>query len=104
MEALGVHEMVYKSVMKTDIDLRKDFFYTVLPVGGSTMLPGFSTRLQSEIQSLVPLTTRVRVDERPERKYSTWVRQTHTLIFCSASELLSIFVDRRIHIGISFEI
>eukprot|EP01122_Echinamoeba_exundans_P002635 TRINITY_DN12591_c0_g1_i1.p1 TRINITY_DN12591_c0_g1~~TRINITY_DN12591_c0_g1_i1.p1 ORF type:complete len:376 (-),score=65.02 TRINITY_DN12591_c0_g1_i1:185-1312(-) len=73
LEAFGVHEMVYRSIMKTDIELRRDFFYTIIPVGGSTMFPGFATRLESEIRALVPSSMRVRVDAPPERKYSAWI-------------------------------
>ena len=40
MEAAGVHELVYNSVMKSDIDIRKDLFGNVVLSGGSTMFPG----------------------------------------------------------------
>ena len=42
MEASGVHELVYNSVMKSDIDIRKDLFGNVVLSGGSTMFPGRS--------------------------------------------------------------
>ena len=40
MESAGIHELVYKSVMKSDIDIRKDFLNNVVLSGGSTMFPG----------------------------------------------------------------
>ena len=40
MESCGIHELVYKSVMKSDIDIRKDLLNNVVLSGGSTMFPG----------------------------------------------------------------
>ena len=42
MEAAGVHELVYNSILKSDIDIRKDLFGNVVLSGGSTMFPGRS--------------------------------------------------------------
>ena len=40
MESSGIHELLYKSVMKSDIDIRKDLLNNVVLSGGSTMFPG----------------------------------------------------------------
>lgn len=40
MEISGVSELVYRSVMKSDIDIRKDLFSNTVMSGGSTMFPG----------------------------------------------------------------
>ena len=40
MESCGIHELLYKSVMKSDIDIRKDLLNNVVLSGGSTMFPG----------------------------------------------------------------
>ena len=42
MEEGGLHELLYNSVMKSDIDLRKDLFSNICLSGGSTMFPGNS--------------------------------------------------------------
>jgi actin-related protein len=34
MEAAGVHEMVYNSIMKCDVDIRKDLYANVVISGG----------------------------------------------------------------------
>ena len=44
MESGGIHELLYNSVMKSDIDLRKDLFGNVVLSGGSTMFPGKTYR------------------------------------------------------------
>ena len=40
MEDAGIHEMIYKSIMKCDVDIRKDMYQSVVLSGGSTMYPG----------------------------------------------------------------
>ena len=48
MEDAGIHEMIYRSIMKCDVDIRKDMYQSVVLSGGSTMYPGkFSHRLCS---------------------------------------------------------
>lgn len=73
MEAAGVHELVYNSVMKSDIDIRKDLFGNVVLSGGSTMFPGIADRMGKELNNLAPQSMKVRVIAPPERKYSVWI-------------------------------
>ena len=40
-EYRGVHDLMVKSVMKADIDLRRVLFSQMVLAGGSTMFPGF---------------------------------------------------------------
>ena len=37
------------------------------------MFPGISDRLQKELTSLAPSSTRVKIIAAPERKYSVWI-------------------------------
>merc|ERR1712157_688067 len=53
-EAAGVHETTYNSVMKCDIDIRKDLYANNVLSGGTTMYPGIADRMQKEITALVP--------------------------------------------------
>jgi actin-related protein len=46
MEAAGIHETTYNSIMKCDVDIRKDLYGNVVCSGGSTMFPGIADRLQ----------------------------------------------------------
>jgi actin-related protein len=73
MEAMGIHEMIYNSVLKCDIDLRSDLFNNVVLTGGSTMFPGFADRVLKELVVLVPSTIAPKVVAPPERKYSVWI-------------------------------
>ena len=40
MEATGIHEQTYDSIMKCDMDIRRDLYSNVVLSGGSTMYPG----------------------------------------------------------------
>ena len=42
LEAAGVHETTYNSIMKCDLDIRKDLYGNIVMSGGSTMYPGIS--------------------------------------------------------------
>ena len=37
LEASGIHEMTYNSIMKCDVDIRKDLYANVVISGGTTM-------------------------------------------------------------------
>jgi len=73
MEQAGVHEVIYNSVMKSDIDIRKDLLNSVVLSGGSTMFPGLADRMKKELDNLVPNTMKVKVVAQPERKYAVWI-------------------------------
>jgi hypothetical protein len=60
-EQSGVHEMLYNSIMKCDVDIRKDLYGNVLLAGGSTMFAGMADRMQKELVNLAPATMKVRV-------------------------------------------
>merc|ERR1712013_120632 len=40
VENCGVHETTYNSIMKCDVDIRKDLYANIVLSGGSTMYPG----------------------------------------------------------------
>ncbi|KAL7086105.1 hypothetical protein ACP275_14G319300 [Erythranthe tilingii] len=72
-EASGIHEAVYKSIMKCDVDKRKDLYGNVVLSGGSTMFSGFEDRLRKEITGLAPGGTKIEVVAPIERKYNVWI-------------------------------
>ncbi|KAH9299824.1 hypothetical protein KI387_031506, partial [Taxus chinensis] len=72
-EAPGMHETTYNSIMKCDVDIRKDLFGNIVLSGGSTMFPGIADRMSKEVAALAPNTVKVKVVAPPERKYSVWI-------------------------------
>ena len=40
MESSGIHEELFKSIMKCDVDIRRDLFNNTVLSGGTSMYPG----------------------------------------------------------------
>lgn len=74
-EHRGIHDCLVKSIMKTDIDLRRLLFSQIVLAGGSTMFPGFGDRLLNEVRKhpLSPKDMKIRIAAPPERLHSTWI-------------------------------
>jgi len=72
-EANGIHETTYESIMKTDIDIRKELYRNIVLSGGTTMYPGIQERMTKELVALAPPSMKINVIAPPERKYSVWL-------------------------------
>ena len=72
-ELPGIHEMTFQSIMKCDVDLRKELFNNIIMSGGTTIFNGISERFEREICALAPLTMKIKLAVPPERKYSAWI-------------------------------
>merc|ERR1719317_454495 len=70
--AIG-YETTYNSIMKCDVDIRKDLYANTVMSGGTTMYPGIADRMQKEITALAPSTIKIKIIAPPERKYSVWI-------------------------------
>ncbi|CAD7678834.1 unnamed protein product [Nyctereutes procyonoides] len=73
IESSGIHETTFNSIMKCDVDIRKDLYANIVLSGGSTMYPGIADRMQKEIMTLAPSTMKIKIIAPPERKYSVWI-------------------------------
>ncbi|XP_071947939.1 actin-57B-like [Antedon mediterranea] len=73
LDHCGIHQIVYNSIMKCDIDTRGDIYCSIVISGGTSLIPGFAERLQKEIKSLAPKSMRVRVVAAQERKFNVWI-------------------------------
>ncbi|XP_011770277.2 beta-actin-like protein 2 isoform X3 [Macaca nemestrina] len=73
IESSGIHETTFNSIMKCDVDIRKDLYANTVLSGGSTMYPGIADRMQKEIITLAPSTMKIKIIAPPERKYSVWI-------------------------------
>ncbi|KAM8987299.1 actin, alpha skeletal muscle-like [Ara ararauna] len=71
MESHSIHETTFNSIMKCDVDIRKDLCANTVLFGGTTMYPGIADRMQ-EITALAPSTMKIKIIAPPERKYSVW--------------------------------
>lgn len=91
MESAGIHETTYNSIMKCDVDVRKDLYANTVLAGGTTMFPGIAERMQKEIAALAPPTMKIKIITPPERRYSSWIGGS---ILASLSTFQSMWIGR----------
>jgi len=72
-EASGVDQTMFQTIMKCDVDIRKDLYANIVMSGGTTMYEGLADRLTKEMVALAPSTMEIKVVAPPERKYSVWI-------------------------------
>merc|ERR1719229_1122224 len=90
-ESEGIHKLTYDSIMKCDVDIRRDLYENTVLSGGSTMFLNLSDRLNKEIVALAPASIKVKVVAPPERKYSVWIGGS---ILSSLSSFQEMWVSR----------
>jgi actin len=90
-KTLGIHELVYNSITKCDIDVRSHFYQNIILSGGTTMFTGFQERLKKEISTLTPRSTKIRIIAENERKISSWMGGS---ILASLSSFRSEFIKK----------
>lgn len=73
LEAAGIDQTAFNSIMKCDMDVRKELYGNIVMSGGTTMFPGIAERMQKEITALAPSSMKVKIIAPPERKYSVWI-------------------------------
>jgi len=72
-EAAGIHQTIFDTIGKCDVDIRKDLYANIVCSGGSTMFGGIADRLQKELVALAPPSMTIKIVAPPERKYSVWI-------------------------------
>ncbi|KAK7268621.1 hypothetical protein RIF29_21323 [Crotalaria pallida] len=75
INAAGVHEMIYNSIIKCNVDknIKRELYHHIVLSGGSTMMPGFADRITKEITALAPSNMSVNVIAPPERIHSAFI-------------------------------
>ena len=58
-EAMGIHDTTFQSIMRCDVDIRRDLYQNIVLSGGSTMMPGIGERMTKELCALAPSTVKV---------------------------------------------
>jgi len=72
-ESNGIHDCTFQTIMKCDVDIRRDLYANIVMSGGTTMFPGSAERMTKELTALAPSTMKIKVVAPPERKYSVWI-------------------------------
>lgn len=91
-EAHGIHDTMFNSIKKCDVDIRKELYNNIVLTGGSTLFSGMAERLQKEITKLAPSTMKIKVIAPPERKYSVWLGGS---ILASLSTFQTMWITRK---------
>lgn len=87
----GIHQLTYNSIMKCDIDVRKNLYENVVMSGGTTMFNGIAERVSTELTKLAPSSMKVKVIAPAERKYSVWIGGS---ILSSLSTFASMWITK----------
>ena len=72
-EASGIHDTIFQSIMKCDVDIRKGLCANIVLSGGTMMFEGIGERVTKELTALAPSTMKIEVVAPPERRYSVWI-------------------------------
>jgi actin-related protein len=71
--SVGIHDALYSSIYKCDVDFRKEVCGNVVLSGGNSLFPGLADRLEKGLMNLAPSTMKVNVIAAAERKYRAWI-------------------------------
>lgn len=96
MEGPGIAEMVHECIQACDIDNRLPLYSHIVTSGGTTMFPGFASRLDSELRKLYVKDVlkgneqnahklKLRVEDPPRRRH---------MVFLGAAVLADIMKDK----------
>ena len=75
MDVVGIQRLTHNSIMKCDVDIRKELYGNVVLSGGNTMFPGIADRMKKELTALTPsalIKMEIKIVAPPDRKYSAW--------------------------------
>jgi len=90
-EASGIHETTFQSIMRCDVDIRKDLYRNVVLSGGTTLLAGIEKRMTAELTALAPQTMQIKVSAPEGRKFSTWIGGS---ILCSLNTFQQMWISK----------
>ncbi|KAL6889974.1 Actin, gamma [Trichoderma evansii] len=92
IESGGIHTTTFNSIMKSDVDVRRELFDNIVMSGGTTMYPGIADQMHKGITNLAPSSIKVKIIAPPERKYSVWIGAS---ILASLSTLQQMWISKQ---------
>jgi hypothetical protein len=98
MEVGGINEALYSSIMKCDIDIRKDLYSNIVLSGGTSMFPGIADRISVRFLNFLMLKFEKKLEGNHDAGTVFHEDQgdctTGTQVFC---------LDWRLYLGIAFD-
>ncbi|XP_066455522.1 actin-1-like [Eleutherodactylus coqui] len=73
IEAPGIDTLLFHTITKSDIDLRRTLYSNILLSGGSSLFNGIDLRLTKELRSMVPADCHVKVSAPPDPMLAAWM-------------------------------
>ena len=71
LDQAGIHVLVKKAIAECSLDARKEVTRSIFLSGGTTMIPGFNHRLETELEKLLP--ARPKVHASPYRYHAAFL-------------------------------
>jgi len=68
----GIAKSIQQTIMKCDVDIRKDLYANIVLSGENNMVDGISERMSKEMKALAPAAL-IKIVAPPERKYEAWI-------------------------------
>nr|QGN00923.1 Arp2D [Drosophila affinis] len=96
VEGPGLAEMAFNVIQAADIDIRPQLFRHIVLSGGSTMFPGFPSRLENDMKKLY-LRRVLQSDSESLSKYKIRIQDPPTrknMVFNGGSVLANVTMDR----------
>ena len=69
----AIDKIIYKAIMKCDVDIRRELYQNIALAGGNTLFPGMDNRLIKQLTKLAPKSIKIKVIAPPDRKYLAWL-------------------------------
>ncbi|KAJ8045332.1 Actin-related protein 2 [Holothuria leucospilota] len=96
LESVGISELLFNTIQAADMDTRPEFYKHIVLSGGTTMFPGFPSRLEREIKQLYLERVlkgdtsrlskfKLRIEDPPRRKH---------MVFLGGAVLADIMKDK----------
>lgn len=72
---VGLHQVVQKSILACDVDMRRELYGNLIVCGGTTLMQGFTERLNRELTTLAPLQKLkiIASNNSIEKSFSVWL-------------------------------
>lgn len=71
LDQAGVHVLVKKAITECSLDVRKEVTQSIFLSGGLTLMPGFQSRLETELEKILPI--RPKVHASPHRYHAAYL-------------------------------
>ena len=95
LETAGIHETTYNSIMKCDIDIRKDLYANTILSGGNTTYLGIANRMQKELRRMADSNiTRINIRTPAKLEYLSYLTWKGGSMLASHSSFRNMWITK----------